>query len=85
MILQLFMLMLADEMACILPMRHVECLKEHNFGAALRPGKRARHERSRSEFMPQQIGTSAALSTLQCSEYTEAFMHAVRRDTEIRA
>ena len=85
MILQLFMLMLADEMAWILPRKHVECLREHESGAALRSGKRARHERSRSEPMPQQIGTSAALSTLQCSEYTQAFMHAVRRDTEIKA
>ena len=85
MFLQLFMLKLADEMAWILTRRHVECLREHESGAALRSGKRARHERSRSEHMPLQIGTSAALSTLQCSEYTQAFMHAVRRDTRIRA
>ena len=63
-ILQLFMLMLADESAWILPMRHAGCLKEHDSGAALRSGKRASHERSRSEPMPLQIGTSAALCTL---------------------
>ena len=84
MILQLFMLIRTDEMAWVLPMRHVECLREHDSGAALRLGTRAYHERTRSEPMPLQIDTSAVL-TLQCSEYTQAFMHAVRRDTEIRA
>ena len=79
------MLMLADEMAWILPMRLVGCLREHDSGAALRSGKRARHERSISEPMPPQIGTSAALCTLQCSDYTQAFKHAVRRITKIRA
>ena len=85
MIRQLFMLMLADEMACILPKRHIGYLREHDHGAALRSGKRTRHERCRSERLPLQIGTSAVLCTLQRSEYTQAFMHAVRLDTTIKA
>ena len=66
-ILQLFMLMLAEEMAWIVPMRRVGCLREHDSGVAPRSRERARHERSRSEPMPLQDDTSAAL---QCSKYT---------------